>query len=498
MSAPATAVAAPRPAARAGDVLVAVPDRDGGGRVLATPVRAAGPGAGAGDPVVVVVSLDGAALALAGVPARPGDLVQALAPPAGGPGRGGAGPAAVTSAGAGSPGVLDGAGLAGVRDGTGVVVAELRRLGAVVHEVAGPAGSPAPAAGPVLLRAGPRPAVVLGVVDPPSLATWYDLPGALRAVLDRWARALGTREVLLAAPRSFCAGVERAVEIVERALARTGGPVYVRRQIVHNAHVVAGLRARGAVFVEELHEVPEGATVVLAAHGVAPVVRRQAEERGLAVIDATCPLVAKVHREVRRFAAEGRRIVLVGHAEHEEVEGTVGEAPGRVDVVADAGDVEALQVPPDQPLAYLTQTTLAVDETAAVVDALRRRFPGVAGPPADDICYATQNRQDAVRAVAARCDLVLVVGSANSSNTQRLVEVARRAGCRAELVEDESELRLRWLHGVSAVGVTAGASAPEALVRRVVDVLSSLGDVTVSEHRAAEEHVRFALPTQVR
>jgi 4-hydroxy-3-methylbut-2-enyl diphosphate reductase len=340
--------------------------------------------------------------------------------------------------------------------------------------------------------------VVLGAVDPPRLAAWHDLPGVLRGALGRWVRALGSRQVLLAAPRSFCAGVDRAVEIVERALDRAGAPVYVRRQIVHNAHVVHGLQARGAVFVQELDEVPAGATVVLAAHGVAPSVRDEAERRSLTVIDATCPLVAKVHREAKRFSAEGRRIVLVGHEEHEEVEGTVGEVPDRIHVVASADDVDTLEVVTDEPLAYLTQTTLAVDETVTVIDALRRRFPDIVGPAADDICYATQNRQDAVRSMAAGCDLVLVVGSDNSSNSQRLVEVARRQGCRAELVEDETELRLDWLAGVTCIGVTAGASAPEVIVRRLVDVLSCLGSVSVSEHRTAEERVHFALPPQVR
>ncbi|MDA8070321.1 MAG: 4-hydroxy-3-methylbut-2-enyl diphosphate reductase [Actinomycetota bacterium] len=364
-----------------------------------------------------------------------------------------------------------------------------------------------------LARRGPRGVVVLGVVLPlgagaqeasPGLGAtdrgWgpEDLPAAVRQGLDRWAGALGARQVLLAAPRSFCAGVQRAVEIVQRAIDRYGAPVYVRRQIVHNAHVVNGLRERGAVFVEELGEVPDGATVVLAAHGVAPWVRGEAEARRLTVVDATCPLVAKVHREARRFAADGRRIVLVGHAEHEEVEGTVGEAPDAIEVVASEAEVASLPGSGERPMAYLTQTTLAVDETTTVIDALRRRFPGIVGPAADDICYATQNRQDAVRAMAARCQLMLVVGSANSSNTARLVEVAHRQGCRAELVEDETELRWEWLYGVEAVGVTAGASAPEALVQRLVGVLASLGPVSVSEHRTAAEHVHFSLPPQVR
>lgn len=358
-----------------------------------------------------------------------------------------------------------------------------------------------------------RGAVVLGVVMPAGSS--FDggsptpdggltdlgahvLPSAVLEGLERWAGAVGAHEVMLAAPRSFCAGVQRAVEIVQRAIERYGAPVYVRRQIVHNVHVVDDLRRRGAVFVEELDEVPEDATVVLAAHGVAPSVRAEAERRQLTVVDATCPLVAKVHREARRFASEGRRIVLVGHAEHEEVAGTVGEAPDHIEVLSSEADVASLPARGDEPIAYLTQTTLAIDETATVVGALRRRFPHIVGPAADDICYATQNRQDAVRAMAEKCQLVLVVGSANSSNTARLVEVARRQGCRAELVEDETELRWEWLHGVTRVGVTAGASAPELLVQRLVDVLAGLGPASISEHRTTEEHVRFSLPPQVR
>ncbi len=321
----------------------------------------------------------------------------------------------------------------------------------------------------------------------------------VRPALEAWAGALAPRRIELAAPRSFCAGVERAIEIVERALERFGAPVYVRRQIVHNAHVVAGLEARGAIFVEELHEVPDGATVVLAAHGVSPEVRRQATARpDLSVIDATCPLVAKVHHEARRFAAQGRRIVLVGHAEHEEVVGTLGEAPEGIDLVEKVADVARLPYPPGTPMAYLTQTTLAVDETAEVIAALRDRFEGIVGPSANDICYASQNRQDAVRSLASSCDLVLVVGSANSSNTARLVEVARREGSRAELVEDARHLELRWLHGAGVVGVTAGASAPESLVQELVAALGTLGTVEVAEHRTVEESVRFSLPQQVR
>jgi 4-hydroxy-3-methylbut-2-enyl diphosphate reductase len=321
----------------------------------------------------------------------------------------------------------------------------------------------------------------------------------VREPIERWARACRSRRVVLASPRSFCAGVERAIEIVERALERHGAPVYVRRQIVHNTHVVGRLAAMGAVFVEELDEVPDGATVVLAAHGVSPDVRSEAAARqGFTVIDATCPLVAKVHHEARRYAARGYDIVLVGHEDHEEVIGTYGEAPDRMHVVATPDDVAALELDAGAPIAYLTQTTLATDETEEIVDALRSRFPELVGPPADDICYATQNRQDAVRAIAGECDLLLVVGSANSSNTARLVEVARREGCRAELVEDAGQLRLSWLDGAATVGITAGASAPESLVDDVVRALCTLGPVDVEERRTTSESVRFTLPPQVR
>jgi 4-hydroxy-3-methylbut-2-enyl diphosphate reductase len=321
----------------------------------------------------------------------------------------------------------------------------------------------------------------------------------VRGPIDQWAGALGAREVLLAAPRSFCAGVDRAIEIVERALQRFGSPVYVRRQIVHNSHVVRRLETLGASFVHELDEVPDGAVVVLAAHGVSPRIRAEAAARGtLTVIDATCPLVAKVHHEARRYAGQDFRIVLIGHADHEEVAGTIGEAPDHIELVQHASDVDALRLGAGERIAFLTQTTLATDETDAIIDALRARFPTITGPHGDDICYATQNRQDAVRVLAQRCDLVLVIGSPNSSNTARLVEVARREGCRAELLEDASELRLQWLHGARRLGVTAGASAPEALVQQVLDTLGPLGPITVGEHRTTEETVRFSLPQQVR
>jgi 4-hydroxy-3-methylbut-2-enyl diphosphate reductase len=321
----------------------------------------------------------------------------------------------------------------------------------------------------------------------------------LRPTLGRWARASRSHELHLAASRSFCAGVERAIEIVERALEKFGRPVYVRRQIVHNAHVVADLEARGAIFVVELDEVPDGATVVLAAHGVSPAVRSAAAARpDLRVIDATCPLVAKVHHEARRYLAQDYQIVLVGHAGHEEVIGTMGEDPARISLVQESRDVAALALEQHERVAYLTQTTLATDETAEVVAALQQRFPRLVGPRSQDICYATQNRQDAVRALAHECELVLVVGSANSSNTARLVEVARRAGRRAELVEDASDLRLGWLDGVSRVGLTAGASAPDALVTELVDTLRLLGPITLNEHRTTNETVQFSLPRQVR
>jgi 4-hydroxy-3-methylbut-2-enyl diphosphate reductase len=285
-------------------------------------------------------------------------------------------------------------------------------------------------------------------------------------------------EVLLAAPRSFCAGVERAVDMVENALHRHGPPIWVRRQIVHNTHVVARLEAAGAIFVDELDQVPEGATVVFSAHGVAPAVRADAARRGLHVIDATCPLVAKVHTEARRFTARGDTVLLIGHAGHDEVEGTLGQVP-------------------DDPrrVSYLTQTTLAADETTAIVGALRDRFPEITGPDTGDICYATTNRQEAVAAIAAACDLVLVVGSANSSNSARLVEVARRHGTPAHLIEDATQIRTDWLDGVRTLGLTAGASAPPHLVD---EVIAALGPDTVTEHRVTDENVTFLLPPALR
>ncbi len=309
---------------------------------------------------------------------------------------------------------------------------------------------------------------------------------------------LPERTVLLASPRSLCAGVERAIETVEAALADRGGPVYVRKQIVHNIHVVADLERRGAVFVDELDQVPDGATVVFSAHGVSPAVREEAGRRSLAVIDATCPLVTKVHTEARRFAARGDTIVLIGHAGHEEVEGTLGEAPGQTILVETPADVAALQVPDPGRVSYLTQTTLAMDETAEVIDALTARFPALSGPGSDDICYATTNRQHAVQAVAAEADLILVVGSANSSNSVRLVEVSRRHGTPAYLIDDATQIRPQWLDGVSMIGLSAGASAPHHLVQDVIAHLRALGSIRVAHRRVTQETIRFDLPRQVR
>ncbi len=320
---------------------------------------------------------------------------------------------------------------------------------------------------------------------------------AITPVLEDWLATVAPRQVVLASPRSFCAGVERAIATVERALERTDGPVFVRRQIVHNTHVVAGLEARGAVFVQELDEVPARATVVLSAHGVSPAVRAEAARRDLTTLDATCPLVAKVHVEARRAAEAGRSVVLIGHAEHEEVEGTVGEAPGAL-VVADVAAVEQLEVPDPARLSYLMQTTLAVDEATEVAQALVRRFPAAEGPVTEDICYATSNRQDAVRRVAAQTDLLLVVGSANSSNSRRLVEVAERLGTTGRLVEDAGDVELADLARARAIGVTAGASAPPTLVDELVAALRGLGPVDVREVLVTQEDRTFELPREVR
>jgi 4-hydroxy-3-methylbut-2-en-1-yl diphosphate reductase len=423
-----------------------------------------------------------------------------------------------------------------VSDGTTVtrcpaaplLAGELRRAGlraragpviTVDRLVGGPARQQLAAGGAVLAdmesahlarAAGDRPVVVLRAVsDTPARPVLH--PGivtgglaalrALRAaspVLARWAAAAGPRRVLLAGPRSFCAGVERAIEIVETALDQHGPPVYVRKQIVHNTHVVAGLEQRGAVFVDELSEVPDGARVVFSAHGVSPAVREEAARRGLDTVDATCPLVAKVHAEARRFAADGYLVALIGHAGHEEVEGTLGEAPESMALLQTADDVAGLRPADPGKVAYLMQTTLAVDEAAGVSAAVRERFPTARAPGSDDICYATTNRQQAIQAVAAESDLVLVAGSANSSNSVRLVETAERAGTPAHLIDGPSDIQLSWLDGVSTIGLTAGASAPPAVVDDIIAALAGLGPVEVTERVITTENIKFSLPKEVR
>jgi 4-hydroxy-3-methylbut-2-en-1-yl diphosphate reductase len=305
-------------------------------------------------------------------------------------------------------------------------------------------------------------------------------------------------KVLLASPRGYCAGVDRAVDAVERALAKHGAPVYVRKQIVHNLHVVRDLESKGAVFVEEEMEVPEGAVVVLSAHGVAPDVYSNSRVRDLEVIDATCPLVTKVHMEARRFAEEGRTIVLIGHAGHEEVVGTTGQAPERTILVQSPEEARTVQIDDPDNLSYLTQTTLSVDETNEILEILRGRFPGIEGPPREDICYATTNRQDAVKALAPRVDVLLVIGSQNSSNSNRLAEVSDERGTPAYLVDDETHVDLAWLAGAETVGLTSGASAPEWLVDRMLAFLASNGFDDVEVVTLAEERVRFSLPAGVR
>jgi 4-hydroxy-3-methylbut-2-enyl diphosphate reductase len=357
--------------------------------------------------------------------------------------------------------------------------------------------------------AGDRPfAAVRVITDGVGAALWS--PGTLlrgvRALrnlrtaapaLRQWAEAIAEREIVLAAPRSFCAGVERAIEVVERALAMRGAPVFVRRQVVHNAHVIRRLSEMGAVFVEEIEDVPEGATVVLAAHGVAPTVRAAARERGLDVIDATCPLVTKVHSEVKRYAGRGETVFLIGHGDHEEVVGTIGEAPEHVVVVEDVAAAARVTAADPGRVAYAMQTTLAVDEAEQIAGVLRERFPALHAPRREDICYATTNRQQAVRAITRECDLVLVIGSGNSSNSLRLVEVARREGVEAHLVEDAGEIDLARLAPARTVGITAGASAPPHLVDEVVAALAGLGPVTVRESTAGAENIQFTLPKEV-
>jgi 4-hydroxy-3-methylbut-2-en-1-yl diphosphate reductase len=311
--------------------------------------------------------------------------------------------------------------------------------------------------------------------------------------------SVATKRVLLAAPRGYCAGVDRAVEAVEQALEQHGPPVYVRKQIVHNVHVVETLTERGAIFVDEADEVPEGALVVFSAHGVSPAVRDQAKDRGLRTIDATCPLVTKVHGEAKRFAREEYDILLVGHHGHEEVEGTSGEAPEHIQLVETAADVANVTVRDPEKVVWLSQTTLSVDETMETVRALRERFPSLQNPPSDDICYATQNRQVAVKAMAPQCDLVLVVGSKNSSNSVRLVEVALTAGAGAgHLIDYAREIDDAWLEGVETIGLTSGASVPEVLVRGVLDHLAERGWESVEEVTTAEETLRFSLPRELR
>jgi len=304
--------------------------------------------------------------------------------------------------------------------------------------------------------------------------------------------------VLLAAPRGYCAGVDRAVQAVEHALDVYGPPVYVRKEIVHNKHVVSELAERGAVFVEEVSEVPEGAHVVFSAHGVAPSVHENAAERRLQTIDATCPLVTKVHVEARKFAADGYTIVLIGHDGHEEVEGTTGEAPDSIVLVETERDVANLELPDPDRVAFITQTTLSVDETAGIIAALREKFPNIISPKSDDICYATTNRQLAVKQLARECDLVLVIGSKNSSNSNRLVDVTRELGTASHLIDNAEQVHEDWLEGVETVGITSGASAPEELVTALVEFFRERGAEEVRELRTVDEDVRFMLPKEIR
>jgi len=306
-------------------------------------------------------------------------------------------------------------------------------------------------------------------------------------------------KILLAAPRGYCAGVDRAVQSVERALEAHGAPVYVRKEIVHNKHVVEQLRDARAIFVDELNDsIPEGAVTVFSAHGVAPSVHAEAAERKLQTIDATCPLVTKVHREAVKFAEDGYTIILIGHDGHEEVEGTMGEAPDAIVLVETIADVDALEVDDPEKLAFISQTTLSVDETSIIIDRLRERFPSIISPRTDDICYATTNRQAAVKQLAPLCELVLVIGSKNSSNSNRLVEVAREHGAQSYLIDNESQVQADWLDGVQTLGITSGASAPEELVQRLVDLFREAGTSDVEEFTVVAETVRFMLPKAIR
>ncbi|AXF18047.1 4-hydroxy-3-methylbut-2-enyl diphosphate reductase [Paraburkholderia caledonica] len=303
--------------------------------------------------------------------------------------------------------------------------------------------------------------------------------------------------VILAQPRGFCAGVVRAIEIVDRALQQHGAPVYVRHEIVHNRHVVDNLRQKGARFVEELDEVPQGAVAIFSAHGVAQTVERDAEARGLDVLDATCPLVTKVHVQGRQYVSAGRTLILIGHAGHPEVEGTIGQIPGKVLLVQSEAEVEHLQLPVDTPLAYVTQTTLSVDDTRGIIDALQRRFTDIVGPDTRDICYATQNRQAAVRELSKQVDVLLVVGATNSSNSNRLREIGSESGVASYLVADGSEVKPEWFANAQTIGITAGASAPEEMVRNVIDALSAMGPVDVTTMAGREEKVEFKLPSKL-
>lgn len=352
-------------------------------------------------------------------------------------------------------------------------------------------------------------AVVRIVSDTPDRPLWSPstVTGGLTAlrslrtvgpVLRRWVAATGDRRLVMASPRSFCAGVERAIRIVDSLLQTRQSPVYVRKQIVHNSRVVHGLEGRGAVFVDELAEVPDGATVVFSAHGVAPAVRSEAAQRGLDVVDATCPLVAKVHTEAKRFVRDGHTVLLIGHAGHEEVEGTLGEEPAHTVLVQSVQDAELVQVRDPDQVAYLMQTTLAADEAADLVGILRSRFPRLRGPESDDICYATTNRQHAVREVARQSDLVLVAGSENSSNSRRLVEVAQREGAEAHLVDAAAQISLDWLVGARTIGISAGASAPAEVVDEIVAALGALGRVRIDTHETTTEKINFTLPKEVR
>jgi 4-hydroxy-3-methylbut-2-enyl diphosphate reductase len=308
---------------------------------------------------------------------------------------------------------------------------------------------------------------------------------------------MAVKKLLLAKPRGFCAGVDRAIDVVNLALDLYPGPVYVRKEIVHNVHVVNDLRAKGAIFVDELDEVPDGATVIFSAHGVSPEVRRRAAARGLKVIDATCPLVTKVHHEAIRFAQEGRPIVLVGHEGHDEVVGTMGHAAEHIHLIGSVEEAKCLQVSDPDRIAVITQTTLSLDDTSTIIGALRQRFPGITAPARDDICYATQNRQLAVKAIAERAQVILVIGSRNSSNSNRLAEVARDAGAQAYLIDDMSQVDPAWLEGVDCLGITAGASAPEYLVDEVVTYFRERGVTDIEEVEAVTEEVNFALPPEL-